>query len=153
VRFHERQYFRQLWLWLLLTCALIAMGVSAHRDESGRNVISLGGFVVLMVLTAYAHLDVTVDSQAVRIVFRPFHLRGKRIPLRDIGEVRARAYSPIGEYGGWGIRVSFRNGKAYTVGGDEGVQLVLKDGTRILIGSRRSDELEAAIKAVCPALR
>jgi hypothetical protein len=34
---------------------------------------------------------------------------------------------------------------AYNVRGDRGVQLVLRDGRRVLIGSQRADELAKAI--------
>jgi hypothetical protein len=92
-----------------------------------------------------AHLDVSVTSQEVLIRFAPFHRTPRRIPLAQVSDARARRYSAIGEYGGWGIRVGF-GGRAYNVFGDHGVQLTLADGKRILIGSQRSEELEAAIQ-------
>jgi hypothetical protein len=51
-----------------------------------------------------------------------------------------RTYSPLREYGGWGIRGP-RKRRAYNVSGDEGVQLVLVDGCVVLIGSQRANEL------------
>ena len=50
------------------------------------------------------------------------------------------------EFGGWGIRVS-RNGRAYNASGNTGVQLVLADGSHILIGTQRAEELLAALRA------
>ena len=41
---------------------------------------------------------------------------------------------------------TFTRGKAYNVSGNEGVQLELTNGKRILIGSQRADELADAIK-------
>ena len=53
---------------------------------------------------------------------------------------------PILEYGGWGIRYSpFGKGWAYNVRGNQGVQLELANGQRILVGSQRADELARAI--------
>jgi hypothetical protein len=74
---------------------------------------------------------------------RPF--RGTRIPAKEIASAFSREYSPIREYGGWGVRVS-RSGRAYNAYGKRGVQLVLRDGSKILIGSQRSEELVAAIR-------
>lgn len=71
--------------------------------------------------------------------------RGMSIPTRDIDSAFTREYSPIREYGGWGVRVS-RAGRAYNAYGNEGVQLVLNDGSRILVGSQRSEELVAALR-------
>jgi len=53
-------------------------------------------------------------------------------------------YSPISDYGGWGIRYG-SIGKAYNVSGNRGVQLELLNGERILIGSQKPEELAAAI--------
>jgi hypothetical protein len=71
--------------------------------------------------------------------------RGTRIPTEEIDSAFAREYSPIREYGGWGVRVS-RSGRAYNAYGEHGVQLVLRDGSRILVGSQRPEELVAALR-------
>ncbi len=55
-------------------------------------------------------------------------------------------YSPITEYGGWGIRWSPHRGWAYNVGGSKGVQLGRANGKRILIGSQRADELAQVMR-------
>jgi hypothetical protein len=58
----------------------------------------------------------------------------------------ARTYRPILEYGGWGIRYSpFAKGWAYNVSGNQGVQLELASGKRILIGPQRAEELARAV--------
>jgi hypothetical protein len=56
----------------------------------------------------------------------------------------ARTYKPLSEYGGWGIKYG-RSGWAYNIIGDQGVQLELDNGKRILIGSQHAEELEQAI--------
>ncbi|SDL02555.1 hypothetical protein SAMN04487898_11451 [Pedobacter sp. ok626] len=57
-----------------------------------------------------------------------------------------RTYSPLGEYGGWGIRYSMSGqGMAYNVSGNKGLQLELNNGKKILIGTNNPTELEAAL--------
>lgn len=68
-----------------------------------------------------------------------------RIPLKNVTRAYYRAYSPIGEYGGWGIR-NGKHGRAFNMRGNEGVQLVLRSGQRVLIGSQRPEELVRAIQ-------
>lgn len=46
----------------------------------------------------------------------------------------------------WGVRLG-PAGWAYATGGDEGVQLRLRTGTPVLIGSKRPRDLEWAIRA------
>lgn len=67
-----------------------------------------------------------------------------RVPVRNIVRAYPRVYDPIREYGGWGIRMGLR-GRAFNMRGNNGVQLVLRSGTRLLIGSQRPEELAEAI--------
>ena len=57
-----------------------------------------------------------------------------------------RRYSPLLEYGGWGVRLGPK-GWAYITTGNQGVQLRLRRGRPVLIGSAHAHELEAAIRA------
>jgi hypothetical protein len=67
-----------------------------------------------------------------------------RIPLKNVARAYARTYRPLREYGGWGIRYGF-DGKAFNMRGNQGVQLVLQNGEKVLIGSQRPAELAEAI--------
>lgn len=77
---------------------------------------------------------------------RLYPFRARVIPLATVTEAFARQYSPLGEYGGWGVRVNRRSGRAYNAYGNMGVQLVLNDGARLLIGSQQPDQLLAALR-------
>jgi hypothetical protein len=68
-----------------------------------------------------------------------------RVPLKNVVRAYERKYQPIPEYGGWGIRWG-RDGRAFNMKGDEGVQLVLQSGQRLLIGSQRADQLAAVVQ-------
>jgi hypothetical protein len=165
VVYREQQKFRQPWLWILFGCitlpilALLGYGLYQQlvldqpfgtNPVGDRELVAMfAGIIVLHTLVIalfwYARLDVEVTDEHIAIRFRPFHLRPRRIPLKNITDARARKYSAIGEYGGWGIRIGMK-GWAYNVSGDHGVQLTLANGKRILVGSQRSEELEAAIR-------
>ena len=77
--------------------------------------------------------------------FFPIHLKERTIPFGDIESFKARKYSPLKEFGGWGIRFGFE-GKAYNISGEEGLQLVLKNERKVLFGSQKAKELEKAMK-------
>ena len=87
-------------------------------------------------------LSVRLDAEGLHIRFFP--LVNRHIPLDQITRWEARTYRPILEYGGWGIRCGWK-GMAYNVSGNQGVQLELANGKRILIGSQRAEELAKAI--------
>jgi len=91
-------------------------------------------------------LETEVRSDGLYVRFYPFHIRYKKFTPKDLAEHYCRTYKPIREYGGWGIRCSFTGkGKAYNVSGNKGVQLVLTNGKKLLIGSQEPDDLIAAI--------
>lgn len=94
-----------------------------------------------------ARLVITVTDDAVSVRYVP--LMSRHIPLSEIESAAARQYSPIAEYGGWGIRGFFASGdkRAYNMSGNEGVELRLANGQQVMLGSQKPADLEAAIRA------
>lgn len=157
VHFREVQAPRQ-W-WILAIVALVTAGawytfveqiLLGHRlgtdpapDWAVWLLLGFFGVVFPLVLLT-ARMVVVVDDHALLIRWIPF---GKRtIPLAGIVEYEACAYRPIREYLGWGIRWVPGRGTVWSVSGNRGVQLVLLDGRRVLVGSKRPEELAAAIR-------
>jgi len=106
--------------------------------------------IAIALLFKVAKLETEVRADALYIRYFPFHIDYKKFAKEDLSECYARTYKPIREYGGWGIRYSFRKGrgKAYNLSGNKGVQLVFKNGKKLLIGSHKPDELAEAINSI-----
>jgi len=148
----ERQRFGPWWVWLLVGIAAVGAwvgGIAAWTggDDGGHLgaillVVVVGVLVPVGFLTV--HLDLTVDATAVHVRFFPFTRR--TIPLDEITTVEARRYRPVAESGGWGIKGWSRRKVAYNVRGDVGVDLTLRDGRRVLLGSQHAADLAAAIE-------
>lgn len=99
-------------------------------------------FGILLPLFMYSlKLTTEVRQDGLYVRFYPFHFSYRRYPYESINSYKVRVYSPLKEYGGWGIRYG-RKGMAYNVSGDRGLQLELKNGKGLLIGSQRPEELE-----------
>lgn len=167
VVFHEEQRFRQGWIWILILLPLVTLlpifGFGLYQQfvlerpfgnqplsDAGLVAVSLAalGIPLLVVVLLWRSVLLTdVTSTELRAQLKPFHLRPRVFPLHEIESAEARRYSPIAEYGGWGLRMGWRAGSgwAYNVSGDEGVQLTFRDGKKLLIGSQRASELAAAI--------
>ena len=103
--------------------------------------------ILVAILFLVVKLEAEVRSDGLYVRFFPAHIRFKRFAAEDLTDCFALKYRPILEYGGWGIRFG-KKGKAYNVSGNRGVQLVLKNGKRLLIGSQRPDELAEAINSI-----
>ena len=146
--FHEEQRFGR-WVWAVLVIISVPVVVAAigvaGRDPAALAAILVGPIVVAVItaLFALAKLVTDVDDRGVHV---SFHLLWptRHIPLEDVQRAHATEYSPLVDYGGWGVRLSWK-GWAFNTGGAEGVLVETKSGKRIMIGSRRANELEAAI--------
>ena len=162
VVFHEVQRFRQRWLWLVIIIGPLVSWYSTyhqfvlgeHWARQAPDGVQLALWLLvgigLPLLFYCARLVTEVRTDGVYVRFFPFHFSFLRFPFSSIKHYEARTYSPIGEFGGWGIRYSW-NGKAYNVSGNQGLQLELENGKRVLIGSQRPLDLVSALRSLEPA--
>jgi len=163
--FKESQRFNQLWLILfgLITVVFIGFGFFNEYKDSGENlsndqlismIISGSLMVVVFLLIGFIRLKTKIDENGITYQFSPFHFTPRIIPWSDLSKCYIRKYSPLSEYGGWGIRGfqtkgfwDFRNkGMAFNVRGDIGIQLEFKDGGKLLIGTQDSEKAEQVIQ-------
>lgn len=160
--FHEVQQFRQRWLWifLLFTSLLIvilfgygmikqlAFGYTWGDRPMSNIALAIVGMMVIIFVIGLTYLFYTmklvteVRDDDLFVQFFPFSRQ--IISLNSIKRCEVRTYSPIKEYGGWGVRYG-RRGKAYNVSGNRGVQLEFHSGKPLLIGSQKPEALEGAI--------
>ena len=166
VIFREVQQFRQPILWLVLIClVLIFVGLAvkaglAARGGMGGSPAALGflaGALLTLVVCGLffvANLTTEVRSDGVYVRFFPLQLSFHEVPTDRVREIVSITYRPLRDYGGWGMRYS-SHGRAYNVSGDRGVRISYSEdeSTSILIGSRRPDELAAAISSSLSARR
>jgi hypothetical protein len=161
--FHEQQKF-DMWLRLLiyLLMAMLAGFIIfslKFTDESSLDttemvlsmILGIGISLAIAVLFGLAKLETEIRQDGIYVRYFPFHIHFKRFAFDDLEQYYARQYKPILEYGGWGLRYSLRNGRAYNIIGNKGVQLVFKNGRKLLIGSQKADEFEQAIRSITAA--
>ena len=151
--FVEEQRFRQWWLWLVIIVVCIielaAFAILYFKSRRFEAMIPLivGAIpIALLILNYSTRLVVRVDVDGVHVRFWPFSRLD--LPHERIVAVSVEDYDPVGEFGGWGVKgPPARWGWCYTVSGRRGVRLELDNRHRLLIGSRRADELADAIRA------
>ena len=158
VVFREAQRFRQWWVWLIVA-GVAAVGWWGFIQQVvfgrpfGDNPAPTWAMVLIWVVFGWGfpafflllRLVVEVTADAVVVGFRP--LSRRVLPIGEIEHVEARQYNALVEYGGWGVKGWSRQKMAYNVRGNRGVELTLRDGRRIMLGSQRSEELAAAIES------
>ena len=133
-----------------MTVAQLLLGIPVGNNPAGdweMAIIFVLAGVVFPAFLLLTRLMVEVRGDGLFVRFRPFHLRFVNIPLDRVIDIRTVTFSPLGDFGGWGIR--FGDGaKAYTMNGNRGVRLTYEDGDGLVIGSLRPEELELAIRAI-----
>jgi len=144
--FTESQSFVTKWLIILF---LIILSIECYTIYT--RYMTLGSFdlkasfwIIMIVFSSLflIRLRVVVDDQGITIKFFPFVFT-KRWLWDEIQTVKVQEYSFL-DYGGWGYRFS-TNGIAYTTKGKYGIQIVLKNGKRRLIGTQKPIEVEKVI--------
>ena len=151
--FKEEQKFTQWWLWVLNIGILLIpiYGIVQqvfYKTPFGDSPMSDTGlfiFLACMLLFNYfflvLKLETTINEKSISYRFFPIQRNTKIILWKNIEKAYIRKYSPITEYGGWGIKHG-----AYNVKGNIGLQLKFKNGKKILIGTQKIAEIERILK-------
>jgi hypothetical protein len=164
--FKEEQKFDQVWfrlvIWFSCITVVVIFGWGLYQQlilkkPWGDNPTPDGALILTTVFVVFIMAGITwlafsmkliteVIEQGFRYRFPPLIRRFKTIPKSMIAEYQVRKYSPVGEFGGWGIRLgTMGRGRAYNVKGNMGLQLKLQNNKRMLFGTQRPDALRAAM--------
>ena len=139
--FEENQKFTQWWVWVLLLWVSYSLAISIN------NRFSLLIALLIPILFYLLELRIKVSKEGLYYRFFPFHYKSYCIKINEIEKIEALKYRPLGDYVGWGIRYGFK-GKCYNVKGNLGVKVFLKNGSYILFGSQKHEELEKSLKSI-----
>lgn len=158
ILFTEDQRFRQWWLWLILLSGdavflfwvckqlIFKVQVGDHPMSDTSLLLSAVGIILVSILLFYTRLNTQIKKDGIYLKFFPFHWSYKYYSWDMVDKCYVRTYSPLGEYGGWGIRYGmFGQGMAYNMSGNKGLQLELNNGKKILIGTNKPVELEEVL--------
>ena len=148
----ETQRFTQWWLWLILIGSWITMMYSIATVSPPTTISFLISFVIGMILPVLfwqMKLTTRITEEGIYVRFFPFHFKEKFFPWETITASYVRTYSPLKEYGGWGIKYGFNGqGIVYNVAGNVGLQLQFKEGDPILIGTQKGEEIKQVLAAL-----
>ncbi|WP_247235674.1 hypothetical protein [Telluribacter sp. SYSU D00476] len=84
-------------------------------------------------------LETQMNTEGISYRFAPLS-KTHTIEWDEVEKAYVREFKPLREYGGWGIRYSFSRGKAYFMKGNKGIQLELKNGKKVLLGTQNPAE-------------
>ena len=150
--FTETQRFTQWWLWLILLgvwASMVYSFVTAPPQTNVAAFVSFGIGILLPLLFWQMKLTTRITEDGIYVRFFPFHFKEKFFPWETITSSYVRSYSPLMEYGGWGIKYSFKgNGLVYNTAGNVGLQLYFKEGEPVLIGTQKGEEIKQVLASL-----
>lgn len=156
--FKEEQRFTQLWLLILLAISLIVpvtIIIKEYAHENSTMSSTEFTLILLGIISSFAFififkLTTRIDEYGIHYQFFPFHFSFKKIAWSEIEKAYVRNYDPIDEYGGWGLKGGLlwnkKNGIAINISGTVGIQLKLKNGKKLLIGTKKEQEAKRVLE-------
>jgi hypothetical protein len=155
--YREEQRFGW-WIYALLALMMaIAWAIFEGKGPvgppvAGRHVppfllgVAAAFFLPVLLVIGVLRMTTLVTPTDVRVWFGFVPTYRRSIPLTSISRVEVVQYRPVLDYGGWGIRRGRDGERVLNARGDRGVRLHLFDGSKILIGSQRAEELALAVE-------
>lgn len=103
--------------------------------------------VTLMVLKTKMITEITYTE--IRVKYLPFKRKFISYSWNEISDFKIRKYNPVMEYGGWGYNKGVNRRKtALNVAGNEGIELTLNNGKKVMIGTQSSMMMHSAVKKI-----
>lgn len=126
--FQEKSGFPKFIIILLIFQSLVATFILLKDNES--PLIVLYVTVPLILLFVFSFLRLNVNEDYFEYSFFPFTFKTTKIHWNEIQEIQLVSTDPISDFGGWGIRLSRKYGKAFITGNNEIIFLKLKNGKK-----------------------
>jgi hypothetical protein len=142
--FQEKSGFPKAFAILLIFQAIVGSFILLKDHESPLIIIVIT--IPLTLLFLCSALKLNLDPQYFEYYFFPFMLKPKKIRWDEIKEIQLVHTDPISDFGGWGIRLSRKYGKAFITGGQEIIFLKLKNGKKRSFSIQNKEKLEAFLK-------
>ena len=164
ILYTESQRFKQIIVWVLLIAIFIfvstpqiyilvkqvfigiPVGNKPMSNEGIWVVTSVSILIPLLIIQLFLlmKLETQIKEDGIYVRYLPFQMKFKYYSWTDLSKCYVRQYSPVGEYGGWEMK-GRGNNKALNISGNKGLQLEIKDGKKLLIGTNNPDEITSIL--------
>jgi hypothetical protein len=158
ITFIEIQRFNKWWHYLLaafpmalVTGIFLAARMNDVSNPDDRLASVIMGSTMFILLMAFIwflllRLETHMDSNGIKVNYKWMPFCKRTIPWDEIKQISVIDYSPLSDYGGWGVRYSASgNGWCYNVAGDKGIKLFYQTGKPFLIGTQQAEKAEQII--------
>jgi hypothetical protein len=157
--YREEQWFGW-WVYALLAALMVLGGLffawsrpGAPGDGEAPAGLSSDLRILLLVgltlppalLVGVLKMTTMVTPGTLQVWFGVFPAFRYTVPLDVIKGAQVVTYRPLRDCGGWGLRRSRMGHRVFNARGNRAVEVLLTDGSKLLIGSQRPEELAASL--------
>ena len=154
--FTETQKFNKWWMYLLFSSPFLIVTISfllvqlniiepTNGEKSPPEILIILVFCILFLIWGITiRLKTTINENGIYANFLGIPFCNKQFTWDEIQSIKVIEYSPLMDYGGWGIRMGF-NGWCYNVSGKIGIKFTRTNGKPFLIGTQQKEEAEKII--------
>lgn len=158
MHFEEKQGLKIWWLYLITALGILPALSVLIFSNSGPSLAELrqmyfAPFLAILLpfliiyLIQIAKLITIINQDGIFYRYFPLVPKTKKIEWLDINDAYIRKYDALSEYGGWGVKTrlwfKFRDKAFILNNGNEGLQIELKNGRKILFSTNKIEELTA----------
>ena len=157
--FSETQRFDKWWHYMLagLPAAIVIVSflflqfdiMSTKNNQKASllaSIIPILLSVLAFIWFRYIKLNTTIDETGISVQFKGIPFCKKKIAWSEIQSLTITEYSPLSDYGGWGVRYSIAGkGWCYNVSGKIGISIMQSNGNPFLIGTQKPEEAQQII--------
>ncbi|MFO0960365.1 MAG: hypothetical protein U0800_23505 [Isosphaeraceae bacterium] len=158
--FREEQFFAW-WTYVFMGMWAIAsslapaffrevLHIRSGLTGMGLAVTLIGIALPVLLIVGVLRMTTEVTATELRVWFGWLPTYRQELPLAQIRSVEVVRYRAIHDYGFWGVRRGRDGEYVLSARGDRGVRLTLGDGSRLLIGSQRPEELARILDKAIP---
>ncbi len=157
VVYREEQWFAR-WVYGLLAAVMGVVCAALYFAPAGPVAAELPGtngglpFALMigmslppLLLVGLLKMTTQVSATELQVWFGLVPTYRHVLSLDSIRGVEVVKYRPVLDCGGWGIRWHRGGGRVLNARGNRGVRLTLDDGSHLLVGSQRPEELARVI--------
>lgn len=146
-KFEEVQKIDSIWPLSILAVTLVGnwlLYFLLKHDDLTFFYVSVLSIGLLCLFISSLKLSTEITNESVKYKMFPFHFKWRELSKKEIDKLEIRTYRPLQEYGGWGNRRG-KSGRAFTIKGNQGLQLTLRNGDKILLGTSMPDDIRKVI--------
>ena len=154
--FTETQKFNKWWMYLLFSLPFLITSISyilvqygiiepKGGEKSPPEIIIILIFSLLILIWGVSvRLKTTINEHGINAYFIGIPFCNKNFTWDEIQTIKVVEYSPLMDYGGWGVRMG-GNGWCYNVSGKIGIKFTRTSRKAFLIGTQQKEEAEKII--------